>query len=139
MDPKQLCLRVNQEIFGAGDMTLVDDLIAADFVNHAAPPGAPDAARRGPESIARAVEMIHSAFSDIRYEAHDIFSDGDKVALRVTMHGTHTGSLMGRPPTGRSFSADHIHLFRVADGKIAEHWAQRDDLGMMRQLGLSPS
>ena len=83
--------------------------------------------------------MVHSAFSDIRYEAHDIVSDGDKVALRVTMHGRHTGSLMGQPPTGRSFSADHIHLFRVADGRIAEHWAQRDDLGMMRQLGLSPS
>jgi len=51
------------------------------------------------------------------------------------MNGVHHGEFLGRPATGRRFSAGQIHLFRVADGKIAEHWAKRDDAGMMRQLG----
>jgi steroid delta-isomerase-like uncharacterized protein len=133
----ELCIRVNQEVFGKANLDLADELIAEDFVNHAAPPGAPAEATRGPESVKRTV-TIHGALSDIRYDVEDAFGSGDRVALRVTMHGTHTGDLFGRPATGKSFSAQHIHLFHVSDGKIREHWAVRDDLGMFQQLGLIP-
>jgi hypothetical protein len=58
------------------------------------------------------------------------------VAGRLTMSGTHQGPLMGMPPTGRSVRTNHMHFVRFRDGKAVEHWGARDDLGMMRQLGL---
>ncbi len=54
------------------------------------------------------------------------------------MRATHTGELFGNPPTGRSFEVEQMHMFRVADGRIAEHWSQRDEVGLMRQLGIRP-
>ena len=56
----------------------------------------------------------------------------------MTFSGPHEGELMGVPATGRGFSVQHIHVFRVADGKLLEHWANRDDLRMVAQLGLMP-
>jgi predicted ester cyclase len=61
------------------------------------------------------------------------------VAVRGTCSGTHEGELWGIPPTGERFAAQQSHWFRVADGRVAEHWALRDDLGMMRQLGIAPA
>ena len=73
----------------------------------------------------------------MRYEVEDVFGSGDRVALRVTLDGTHAREFMGRPATGRSFSMGQTHIFRVEDGKVAEHWANRDDAGLMRQLSAS--
>jgi predicted ester cyclase len=61
------------------------------------------------------------------------------VAVRGTCSGTHEGELWGITPTGERLAAQQVHWFRVADGKVAEHWAVRDDLGMMRQLGVTPT
>ena len=80
------------------------------------------------------MRWLHSAFSDIAYDVEDAIAEGDRVALRVTMRGTHTGDFLGRPATGNRFATAHVHVFRVADERIAEHWAVRDDLGLMRQL-----
>jgi predicted ester cyclase len=66
---------------------------------------------------------------------------GRKVVVRGAASGRHTGAggpLRNLPVTGREFRVQHIHIFRVADGKIAEHWASRDDLGQLVQLGLLP-
>ncbi len=63
-------------------------------------------------------------------------SEGDYVAGRLTVSGTHDGSLMGEPPTGRSVRNAHMHFVRFRDGKAVEHWGVREDLDMMRQLGL---
>jgi steroid delta-isomerase-like uncharacterized protein len=131
----ELCVRANQELFGRGKLEVADEVIAEDIVNHASAPAIPAAARHGREAVKKTVEMIHRGFSDIRYEIEDAFESGDRVVLRLTMHGTHTGELFGRPPSGKSFSAQHIHVFRVEDGLIREHWAARDDMAMMRQIG----
>jgi len=61
------------------------------------------------------------------------------VAVRGTCSSTHEGELMGIAPTGKRFAAQQSHWFRVVDGRLAEHWAVRDDLGMLRQLGIMPS
>jgi steroid delta-isomerase-like uncharacterized protein len=131
VDSAELCVRVNQELFGAGRLELADELIAPDFLNHEAPPDAP----RGPESVKQTVRWLASGLDDISYDVEDVFAAGDRVALRVTMNATQAREFMGRPASGRSFSTRQIHIFRVADGKVAEHWAARDDLGMARQLG----
>ena len=60
------------------------------------------------------------------------------MAGRLTMSGTHEGALMGMAPTGRAVRQDHMHFVGFEDGKAVEHWGVREDLGMMRQLGLAP-
>ncbi len=137
-----LCVRAQRELFGAGRLELADELIAPDCVDHggeSAPggPGREADAARGPDAIKTVVRWLRGAFPDLTYEVEDAFGDGDRVALRCTVRGTHQGEFLGRPPTGRSFAVGQIHLFRVRDGQIAEHWACRDDVGMMRQLGLA--
>ena len=68
----------------------------------------------------------------------DIIAEGEKVAVRMTQSGTHTGAVRGILPTGKSFSVDYVHWFRLEDGKVAELWAVRDDLTRLEQLGLTP-
>ena len=79
-----------------------------------------------------------SVFPDHRFDIEDA-ADGDTVAVRGTCSGTHEGALWDIPPTGERFAVQQSHWFRVSDGKVAEHWAVRDDLGMLRQLGILPS
>ncbi len=128
----EVCVRANQELFGGGRLELAEQLFAPGFVDHGAPDGAP----AGPAGPKATVGMIHAGVEDLSYEIEDAFGAGDRVALRVTMRGVHAGEFFGIPATGRRFSLKQIHIFRVADGKIAEHWPVRDDLGMMRQLGV---
>lgn len=130
MTNTEICRAAQCELFANAQLKLADDLLAPDFVDHAAPPGAP----QGPEGAKATVRWLHSAFSDIAYDVEDTIAEGDRVVLRVTMRGTHTGDFLGRPASGNRFAAAHVHVFRVADERIAEHWAVRDDLAMMRQL-----
>jgi predicted ester cyclase len=80
---------------------------------------------------------LRGAFPDLAYDIDDAFGNGDRVALRCTARGTQTGGFLGRAPSGRSVSVHQIHIFRIQDGRIAEHWACRDDAGMLRQLGFT--
>ncbi len=132
VENEHVCLRLQREGFGNGDLSVVDELVAPDIANHTALPGSPP----GRESVKTTIRWIHSTFSDVRYEPQDIFSTGDRVALRSLMSGTHTGEFMGHPGTGKRFTSQQIHIFRMQDGKIAEHWASRDDVGTAQQLGL---
>jgi predicted ester cyclase len=75
---------------------------------------------------------------DLHAVLHELVAERDLVVGRITLTGTHQGDFMGMAPTGQSFSVQHMHLYRVADGKVAEHWACRDDLGQLVQLGLAP-
>ena len=70
----------------------------------------------------------------MEYDLIRVVADGDLVATHTRIHGTHTGHGLGIAPTGRRFEAEQMHVIRVADGRIAEHWGVRDDAGMMRQL-----
>jgi predicted ester cyclase len=79
---------------------------------------------------------VRNAFPDLHFEIEEVVGEGDMVAGRLTVSGTHEGSLMGEPPTGRSVRNSHMHFVRFRDGKAVEHWGVREDLGMMRQLGL---
>ncbi len=135
-----LCVRAQTELFGAGRLELADELIAPGCVDHGlqtGPPAAGPGPGTGPEAIKGVVRWLRGAFPDLAYDVEDAFGDSDRVALRCITRGTHTGEFLGHAPTGRSFSAQQIHIFRIQDGRIAEHWACRDDAGMLRQLGLT--
>ena len=128
--------RTFEEMFNQGNLAIVDDLVAPDFLNHEVPPAMNN---RGAESTRQVVTMLRTAFPDLHFTVEDVVAEGDTVAGRVTMSGTHLGPFQGIPPTGRSFQQAHMHFVRFRDGKAIEHRAVRDDLGMMRQLGVIPA
>jgi predicted ester cyclase len=64
-----------------------------------------------------------------------MIAEDDRVAVRVTAEATQVGEFMGVAPSGTSYTIGEIHIFRIRDGKVTEHWHQYDQLGMMRQLG----
>jgi predicted ester cyclase len=91
----------------------------------------------GPTHLRETAEWLLAQFPDLRMTVMAVAADGDTVAVRVLSEGTNGGSLNGVvPPTGRRFSAEQSHWFRIQDGRLAEHWATRDDLGTMLQLGV---
>jgi predicted ester cyclase len=79
---------------------------------------------------------VLKAFPDIHFTIEDMVAERDKVAAFVTMSGTHEGKFGRIPPTGKRVSVQQVHWFRIANGKVAEHWVIRDDLSTMRQLGV---
>jgi predicted ester cyclase len=84
------------------------------------------------------MEWLLSVFPDHHFDIEDAAADGDKVAVRGTCSATHKGELWGIPPTGERFVVQQSHWFRLSGGKVAEHWAVRDDLGLLKQLGALP-
>ncbi len=82
------------------------------------------------------MHWLRNAFSDLHFEIEEIIAADDKVVARTRMSGRHTGEFMGFQPSGRTFSTEQMHIFRIAHNRLAEHRAVRDDLGMMLQLGL---
>jgi steroid delta-isomerase-like uncharacterized protein len=126
--------RYIEEVWNGHDLDAIDEHVSSDYFNHAA---STEEYRRG--GARRIWEWILSVFPDHRFDVDDVAADGQTVAVRGTMVGTHEGELMGIAPTGKSVAVQQSHWFRVADGKLTEHWAVRDDLGMMRQLGVMPA
>ncbi len=110
----------------------LDELVAEDVVNHSAVAEH----RRGIEGFRHVVEWGMSMAPDARYEILSIIAEEDMVACRVCVSGTMQGEMFGVPATGKRFSAEHVHWHRVKDGKLAERWAVRDDLGTLIQLGI---
>jgi predicted ester cyclase len=109
----------------------------------------PPASRgRGPAAFYATALWLRGAYSDLAWEEHDVVQDGDLVVIHVTMSGRHTGEFVSYgpdarpaqafPPTGRRFATTQSHWLRIADGKVIEHWANRDDLGTAVQLGWTP-
>ncbi len=126
--------RTYDELLNQGNLAMADDVISPDFVNHEAPPGH----NQGPDSMRALAGMLRSAFPDLHFTIEELIAEGDLVAGRLTMRGTHDGPLMGMPPTGRPVEQARMHFVRFRDGKAIEHWGVRDDVGMLRQLGLMP-
>lgn len=136
---KELVRRHFEQIWNHRNLSACEELMAKDFVEHAAAPFAdsPPGAVDGPQAMRGTVEWLVSQFPDIHMTIEALVADGDIVVARVTSEGTNTGKLNGfLPPSGKRFRAQQSHWFRVQDDKLAEHWATRDDLASMLQLGI---
>ena len=127
--------RALEEVFAGGNLAAVDDIFHRAFVKHEAGPRTPV----GPEGLKMTVAWIRSSFSDLRYDIKDEIVEGDKVVVRLISSGRHTGEFIGFPPTGKTFSVEQIHIYRIAEGRIIEHWSSRDDLSQGMQLGFIPT
>jgi predicted ester cyclase len=128
---RAVVLRYVDKVWNRHDLDAIDGLVSPDYVNHAA---TTEEYRHG--GGRQIWEWILSVFPDHRFDVEHIAADGDTVAVLGMMVGTHEGELMGIAPTGRRVVARQSHWFRVAEGRVAEHWAVRDDLGMLQQLGV---
>lgn len=115
----------------AGDGTALDDLVAVDMVNHAAGP-------QGREGLKRILATIDGDLGPVAVEQHHLIGEGDLAVQHLTLHGTHRASTMpllaDSTVSGRPAAWTFIHIWRVAGGVIVEHWACRDDMGLLEQL-----
>lgn len=136
---KELVRRHFEEVFNRKNLSVCDEIMADDFVENAAAPFAPSAPGRvnGPRAMRATSEWLLAQFPDLHMTIEAMISEGDTVAVRILSEGTNLGALNGVvPPTGKRFAARQSHWFRVADDKLAEHWATREDLPTMLQLGI---
>ena len=133
---KALIRRFNKEAFEDGDLSATERYLAPDFLNHVS-------GKRGPEDMKRIIQYVRSAFPDGRQDVDLEIAEGDLVMELITSTGTQTGEVVHTPwgpvaPTGRPVSWQSVRIYRVSGGKIAEHWAVRDDLHMLQQIGAFP-
>jgi steroid delta-isomerase-like uncharacterized protein len=118
------------EIVASGDADALDAIVADDFIEHS--PDSPS----GPTGLKQFVRMIHNGFSDVEATVEDVIAEEGKVGGRVLIRGTHRGEFLGFQPTGKRLHSVSLDLFRVADGKLAEHWEVVDRIGIMQSLGV---
>jgi predicted ester cyclase len=131
-DPTSVVRRFIDAVFVHGRTSEVEALVTSDFVSHPLP-------GTGPDVMRDAIERVGGALTDETMVIEDLFSDGDRVAVRLTSSAIQTGRFMGLPPSGRRYTIEEIHIFRVEGDRVAEHWHQMDAFGMLRQLGALPS
>jgi steroid delta-isomerase-like uncharacterized protein len=131
---KAVVLSYVEDVWNGHDLDAVDELVSTHYVNHAA---TTEEYRHG--GARHIWEWVLSVFPDHHFQVEDAAADGQTVAILGTMTGTHEGELMDVAPTGKRVSVRQSHWFRVEEGKLTEHWAVRDDLGMLQQLGVLPA
>lgn len=131
---KELAREFIDRVFVHQEDAAIDELVAEDFVPHTFGPMPP-----GREGLRAGMRRAGAGVSEARFEIHDVIAEGDRVAVRLTTTARHTGTFMGIEPTGNRYSIDEIHIFRIRDGRIAEHWHAFDTMALLSQLkGESP-
>jgi predicted ester cyclase len=133
-DLKAIARRTYEEILPACDVAGLAEVTDPNIVSHPPRPGDPG----GIDGATETMFWLASVFSNQRWEIHQVLQDGETVVVQATHHAQHTGDLMGIPPTGREVAYDYVHIVRYKDGKAVEHWGVRDDMTLMRQLGVLP-
>lgn len=131
---KALVRRFIDEIFRQGSFEAVDELLTDDFTAHTWGP-----TPVGKEGLKQAIVRVSAGLADSTMTVEDMIAEDDRVAVRITSRATQVGPFMGLPPSGRSYTIGEIHIFRIRDTKVCEHWHEADFLGMMRQLGVLPA
>ncbi|MDQ3004701.1 MAG: ester cyclase [Chloroflexota bacterium] len=125
---KILAQRFYDEILNGRKMDVADEILSPDYIDHSA--SAP-----GLGNFKTYLAMITNVFPDIKVTVEDLFADEDKVAVRLTIHGTQLGSFRGFPPTGTQAIWAGIDILHTSNGVITERWSERDFLNMLLQLG----
>ncbi len=130
---KQLVVRFYEEVWAHGNVGFAAEVFADDYTRHDL---RPTQAAPGADGQARIAEQFRHGFPDLQWRVDLVLAERDLVAARWTASGTHTGSWGGLAPTGKRAEFSGVNIFRFGDdGKVAEIWNHRDDLGLMEQLG----
>lgn len=128
---KQIVQKLIREAQEGGNLAVVEDLLAEDFVDHSPLPGLPPTR----DGVAMLFAGMRHAFPDLRVTIEEQIADDDKVATRKTFEGTHRGPFLGVEATGNAIRFEVIDILTIRDGKIRDHRVVVDQLGLMRQLG----
>lgn len=131
---KVVVRRYYDEVLNRRRTDLLDDLAVEDYVEHDPFPGQGN----GLADLKARVAGLCAAFDPLQFTIEDIIAEGDKVVVRWTNAGTHSGTFLGIPATGRDFAIAGIDIHTVTGGKLAEHWHVVDQLTQLQQLGLIP-
>src|SRR5579883_534856 len=106
-----------ERAFNEGDLSIVDETLAPGAIDHQEPAGTDFATH-----LKAVIIMLRAAFPDLHFELHELLAEGELVAFRSTMTGTHLGPFQGLPPTGKPISVAHMHFIRLLDGKTTDLW-----------------
>ena len=118
-----------------GKLEVIDEICSHDFVNHDPLPGtSPDFA-----GLKDFVTQVRSAFPDLETTAEDILVEGDRLAVRSTIRGTHKGDFMGIPASGKEVEVSNYDFVRFENDQAAEHWGTIDSAALMEQIGATPA
>jgi steroid delta-isomerase-like uncharacterized protein len=128
-DPKVIVGQLYERM-NSGDLTLIDDLVSDDFIEHEEFPGIPPTK----EGLRQLFTGLHAAFENAKFEPDDLIAEGDKVFVRARLTGTHRGEFMGIPATGRTVDVGVADFLRLDGDLIAEHWGVMDSGALMQQL-----
>jgi steroid delta-isomerase-like uncharacterized protein len=129
---KAIIRRFYEEVWNRGNLDVADEIFTDDYVRHDLRPGTAPPGPAGQKAVAG---LFRAAFPDVHLAVELLVAEGELVAARWTMEGTHAGAWGGVAPTGRRVRFAGVNLFRFADGQVVELWNHRDDRGLMEQLG----
>jgi steroid delta-isomerase-like uncharacterized protein len=129
---KRLVRRFYEEI-DKGNLDAMDELVAEDYVDHNPPPF--PGLGKGREGLKQAFKIFWEATPGY-HQIEDQIAEGDKVVTRLTAYGKHEGDLPGAPRTGQDLKMTSITIHRIANGKLAEKWAEKDLIGFLKQIGV---
>jgi steroid delta-isomerase-like uncharacterized protein len=132
---KQVMIRFTDFINTASE-TLAAELISPDAIFHV--PGRSEP-MRGPAGYLAIIQMMRGGFPDIQWTLEEMVAEGDKVAARFTMRGTHLGTFFGTPSTGKKITVQALNIYRLSGGQIIEETGQPDLLGLLQQIGAIPA
>jgi steroid delta-isomerase-like uncharacterized protein len=124
------------EFINTASQKLAEELISPNAIFHV--PGRPEP-MRGPAGYLAIIEMMRGGFPDIQWTLEEMVAEGDKVAARFIMRGTHQGTFFGVPPSGKKIAVQAMNFYRLSDGKFVEERGQPDMLGLLQQIGAAPS
>jgi steroid delta-isomerase-like uncharacterized protein len=131
---KALVRHFYDEVLNAHRVDVIDELVAPDYDEHDPLPGQRD----GRDGLMDRVTMLHEGLAPT-FTVEDVIAEGDRVVVRWSNKATHVGTFLGIPPTGRSCEFAGIDIYRLENGRMAEHWHVVDQLAMLQQLALIPS
>ena len=124
-------VRRYQEIYNSNNLDALLEVVSENLLTPRIMAGVP----HGIEGAKAAHRIMLDGCPDYQTVIEDLFAEGDKVAARVTITGTHTGVLMGVPPTGKKIVFTGIYICRISNGKVVEHWGEEDGVSLLAQLG----
>ncbi|MCA1602126.1 MAG: ester cyclase [Acidobacteria bacterium] len=133
-DGRTVVRRFIEELWDKRELAVADEIIAPDFTDYDPVSGQ----KPGLGGYKEMVGAFLAAFPDLRVKSEDVIAEGDKVVVRWSARGTHSGALMNIPATGKQVTLKGVDILRITGGKIVERWGEFDALGMLHQLGVIP-
>lgn len=126
---KEIARQVIERIFVRQEDAAIDELVSDRFVAHTFGPMAP-----GREGLREGMRRAGAGVSEARFEIRDVIAEDDRVAVRLTTSARHTGRFLGIEPTGNRYEINEIHIFRIREGQLVEHWHEFDRAALLGQL-----